>query len=345
MKNNLSIITITILLIGFSACMKDKIGESNEDTFQYLWSEMSENYGGFQARNINWDSLYTIYQPQALNAGSQDELWTVCTQLLNHLDDSHVSIVDTKTDNGFISGWENDEEVAIEEFDLALITSNYLEADFTTIKNSEGDLIHGMVKDKNIAYIHLPHFVSQGNEEWHLDFDNVINSFSETEGLILDLRNNFGGITAINRYISGRFAATKELAFYVRTKNGVGANDFDEPTDYYMEPKGANPYTKPIVVLINKATRSSGEEVVLYFETQNHIKIIGEPTSNAFSDTGFDRFMPNGWKFKFPVQYYQYPDGSSPEGVGIIPDIMIKNEISDIESRQDKVLEEGISQF
>ena len=51
------------------------------------------------------------------------------------------------------------------------------------------------------------------------------------------------------------------------------------------------------------------------------------------------RFLPNGWTYVYSIQKFLLPNGSSLDGIGHVPDIYMKNTVSDIKSSVDKVLE------
>ena len=69
---------------------------------------------------------------------------------------------------------------------------------------------------------------------------------------------------------------------------------------------------------------------------------MGETTSGIYPNISLQRFLPNGWSFAFSHQLYTYADGSSSEGVGVIPDIEVLNTPSDWNEGTDKVIEAAI---
>ncbi len=342
------VIGILMLSFIFSSCIQDEIENNNETIFDTIWEDMDAHYGGFIARNINWDSLYTVYAPQVNNSLSEEELFTLTSQMLDVLDDQHVAMRTSENNDiqlGFSSGKNGDEVEAEKEFRLEGVLNNYLEADyfadnFGDEEDIEIQFVFGEILNENIGYIYLPHFEPSSND-WHTQIDDAIARLQNTDGIIIDVRNNGGGFPVVDRYVAKRFMAEEELIFTIETRNGPNHNDFDEPVEYFSTPEG-DTYTKPIVALINKSTVSAGEEFMLYLQSQDHVTVLGSPTSNALSGVSFDRFLPNGWSYSYPVQYYKYPDGSTPEGVGIIPDIEFQNDVMDVEQGVDKLLELAI---
>lgn len=333
----------SLVLLTFSACVKDDLGSTNQETFQYIWDTMDQNYGGFVPRNVDWDALYATYQPQISEQMSEAELWEVCTSMVDTLDDQHVYLYNFNTQQGFASGKIGDEELSEQEFSLATVKDNYIE-NVTSIPAAGEELIYGIVNNRNLGYIYIPNF-DYNDSEWHKKIDDAIAYIQDTDGLILDLRNNGGGSPLLDRFMAGRFVLEEKLVFAIQTRNGIAHTDFDEPTLYYAEPAGALQFTKPTVILTNHSTVSAAEEFLLFLETQPHVTIVGDSTSNAFSTQAFAKLLPNGWEFGFPNQLYTYPDGTSPEGVGIVPDIYLRNKVMDVQNGMDAVLEKAIELF
>jgi len=340
MKSRL--ISFCCLVLLLQACLKDEVGRSNQEMFQFIWDEMDQNYGGFIVRKVNWDSIYTVYSAGAVASTSDEDLWKVSTEMLEVLDDGHIKLYDSNDDKSFSPG-RADRDAAKKEFDISMIKETYLE-NFTSIPTDDEEFIYGHIRNENIGYIHLPNFEYDGSN-WHEKVDDAVHELKETDGLLIDLRNNGGGSPLIDRFIASRFVVEEKFVFSIQTRNGEGHRDFDEATLYYASPEGDFQYVRPIVILTNHSTISAGEEFLLFLETQGHITIVGDTTSNALSSEAFERLLPNGWEFGFPNQLYTYPDGSSPEGIGIIPDLYIRNDTLDIQNGIDQVLEKGIRQL
>jgi len=260
----------------FSSCIKDQIENNPKEIFEFIWTDFDENYSSFPQRNVDWNAIHDEFSPQVSESTSRDELWNVLTSMLDVLDDQHVGIVDKIEGRGFASGKLYDEFVKEKGFDVELVKSDFLDANYKSIstdsEESNGEkLIYGRIKNQNFGYLHLPNF-SDG--DWLESMDVIIADLVSTDD---------------------------------------------------------QQYTKPIVALTNHSTVSAGEEFLLYLITQNHVTVVGDVTSNAFSTTGFDRLLPNGFWYQLSHQLYTYPDGSSPEGTGIIPDIPIVNDSLDVQ--------------
>ena len=346
-KNQLAL--LSIILLSFSSCVKDNIENTNIENFDLLWTILDENYSGFGVRNVDWDAVKEIYRPQALQASTEDELFVICNKMVDdELNDGHNTVKD-RNGNSYQGGGVS---IPIEDlYDIEVIETNYLESSFE--KFASGDVpietrynITGKIKDENIGYLHLFQMEPVGNSNidgWEAKMDEFLEEIKDTDALIIDLRLNGGGETPIGLYLADRFAATEELAFNIQTKNGPGHDDFNEPTPFYIKPDGSSQYTKPIVVLTDDNSASNAEDFTLKMVTQDHVTHMGTTSAGIFSNISLQRYLPNGWSVAFSHELYTYPDGtSSPEGIGVIPEIEIINTPTDWQSGTDKVLEAAI---
>lgn len=332
---------VSLILVLFSSCIKDDVENTYIENFDLLWTELDENYAGFGARNVDWSAVRDVYRPQAMAANSEDELFAICSRMLNNeLQDGHTRLVD-REDNSFS---DDDMTVELEEiYGYDVIQDNYLEEGYDKFGvDDEFHHLMGMIKDENIAYMEL-HEMEEIEGGWPAKMDAFIENIKDTDGLIIDLRINGGGFTPIGLYLADRFAATRELVFNIQTKNGPEHDDFDDPSPNYIEPKGTTQYTKPIVILTDQFSASNAEDFTLKLVTQEHVTHIGKTTAGIYSNISLQKYLPNGWSFAYSHQLYTYPDGTSPEGVGIIPDMEVLYTKEDWQDGNDIVLEAAIA--
>lgn len=341
-------ISLFIVLIGLSlsSCIKETIDNDLESNFQFLWDEFDQNYAVFEARKIDWDSMYQIYHPQAAAANTEGELWSILTEMLDVLDDGHVDLYG-RNGESFSSGFTNWEYTALREFDWETVLE-YLDETREFTYEYEGETFQlgaiGKIRGTNFAYMRIQETEGDGNG-WEDEMLAQLADYADTDGLIFDIRNNGGGEDSFAGKIAGAVAAEEMLAYRIYDKNGPRHNDFADPTEHFIEKIGDFQYTKPIVVLTNHFIASAAEVLLLYLQTQDHITIIGDSTLNAFSSISFLRFMPNGWSFALSHQLYEMPNGFSPEGTGIVPDIYFRNDTNEVNNGIDRLLEKGIEEL
>ncbi|MCG8329991.1 MAG: S41 family peptidase [Chitinophagales bacterium] len=334
---NVIIIFLFVITAALFSCEKVIIGDepSNdpENNFELLWQDFDKHYALFNVKNIDWDALYAEYRPQVNQTTTDEELWDILTEMLEHLNDGHVILGDYQY-RYFESG-DSILHVVEKEFDFGLILEKY--SDYHLATYDEG-LSYGKIKDKDIGYIHF--FDVEGPDASIID--DILQELKDHKAIIIDLRNNNGGNDEYAHRIAGAFADGKHFIYTVQTRNGPNHNDFDAPTKWYSKPEGSFQYTKPVILLTSKYTVSGAEILTLNMKSFAHLTHMGDTTRGDHSDQSSLRFLPNGWSYAYANQLYLLPDGQNLEGIGIAPDIYVRNSREDIEDGNDIMLERAI---
>ncbi len=137
-------------------------------------------------------------------------------------------------------------------------------------------------------------------------------SGNDLRGLVLDLRNNPGGILSGAVSVSDVFL---EEGVIVSTRSRDPAND----TEYSASPRdylnGA-----PIIVLVNSGSASASEIVAGALQDHKRAVILG---SKTFGKGSVQTILPldNGAALKITTARYYTPSGRSIQATGIEPDI------------------------
>ena len=333
---NLSILIIAILFVT-TACNKENVKSTNEVIFDQMWNDFNETYAVFEPRNVDWDQVYQTFKPELATVNTEAELWDLMCRTLDVLYDAHVNLMRPDGPNFESGSYYADPD---EQFEYIQETAEtYLED--IEAKVESNNMYYTKVKDENIGYISIRDF---GNRDlaWEENIDVYVDQLRNTDAIIIDIRNNSGGSDFIGERIARMFAKERKHAYNKKTINGPGKDDFDEIKSFYLEPS-PNAYVKPVIVLINFYSVSAAEVFSMYMETQDHVQFLGRHTSQAFSDVSFERFLPNGWSYSMSHQLYSYPNGISPEGTGILPDIPLINDYNEVQAGIDRQLELAIS--
>lgn len=329
---------VLIVLVSLFSCTSFILGEDEPITqtnnFEVFWNDFDQHYSLFTVRNTDWDQLYEVYRPQVNDAISDDELWDILSNLIEHLDDSHTVLYDGNG-TSYRSGYALNEQ-STNEISEELIVSKYL--DFITTVASEDELSYGKIKDKNIGYLYLG---AMDGENPSVIYE-VLNEVNVYDALILDIRQNTGGDDRYSAQIAEAFSDGIHFIYTVQTRNGVGHDDFDAKKNYYTSFNESQAYLKPVLVLTDRKTISSGEVFLLHMKSFNHVIQVGDTTAGDFSTGSNMRFLPNAWHYNYSIQKFLLPNGESLDGIGHIPNVYVKNTESDINSLQDKVLEKAI---
>jgi carboxyl-terminal processing protease len=109
--------------------------------------------------------------------------------------------------------------------------------------------------DGGLGYIAITSFA---DAETAKAFDAALAELRGTRGLIIDVRQNGGGDTAVARPIMGRFIKEKRPYAMMRRRSGRGAK-LTDPWTEYVDPQGPFTYEEPVVVLQNHWSGSMAE--------------------------------------------------------------------------------------
>jgi hypothetical protein len=169
----------------------------------------------------------------------------------------------------------------------------------------------------NIGYLDLRGF---GPTEFVAPaYDAAMLLLAGTDALVLDLRNNGGGVPSSVSYLLSHFFAEDDE----RHLNDI----YDRPTNktrsFFTMPIGAPRYLKPIAVLTSKNTFSGGEECAYDLQTQKRATLYGETTGGGAHPggmvalgQGLAAFVPTGRPIN-PVT------GKDWEKVGVVPEVAL----------------------
>ncbi|MGB5506757.1 MAG: S41 family peptidase [Sulfurovum sp.] len=165
------------------------------------------------------------------------------------------------------------------------------------------------IEDK-LLYVHVTSFDQKVVE----GVQNAIKEHNATDGMILDLRNNPGGL--LDQAV-GLVDLFVDEGVIVSQKGKVKS----ENLEYRASKEGTNKKL-PLVVLINGGSASASEIVSGALQDFNRSIVIGEKT---FGKGSVQVVMPIGADeaLKLTVARYYLPSGRTIQAVGVTPDITI----------------------
>jgi carboxyl-terminal processing protease len=168
--------------------------------------------------------------------------------------------------------------------------------------------------DSETGYIKITQFQGQTG----LDVEKALESLKKDgmKKLILDMRNNPGGILDASVDVSGLFMPKDKLVVYLQGRNSTDRKD-------YLTGGSTPPYEVPMVILVNTGSASASEIVAGALQDSRRALIIGTQTFGKGSvQTVFSLSGSTGMRLT-TAKYYT-PSGRSIQNVGITPDIEIK---------------------
>lgn len=203
----------------------------------------------------------------------------------------------------------------------------------------------------------------------------------EAAGLILDLRENIGGMTMhgariAELLISGEFHGCQKRT---RSMTGIGLSSasqmlrwseeeiekhiaagystreeieegkslianthYDRYADTYGSPSHTALFSGPCVILTSRHTVSAAEDFIAMFRTNKRALIIGTETCGTTGTPLIQKLSCGGWMRICSVGY-RLMDGTEFVGCGIDPDIFCETDVHDFQRGYDFVLNRGLA--
>jgi hypothetical protein len=303
------IILLFMLSAGLTSCVSEKqYSDSPEGNFEQLWKIMDQKYCFFDYKHIDWDSVHTVYSKYITSDMKEDALFEVLGNMLSTLKDGHVNLYYT---GNTARNWSWYEDYP-RNFDQTIV-DNYLGTDY----HVAGGMKYKILPD-NIGYVYYGDFsAGVGNGV----INDMLAYFAICNGIIIDVRNNGGGLMTNSSTIASHFTNERVLTSYVRHKTGTGHNDFSEPFAIYLDPADGIRWQKKVIVLTNRHCFSATNDFVNSMRCLPNVTILGDKTGGG-SGMPFTSELPNGWAVRFSASPY-YDAQMNQIEFGIDPDIWV----------------------
>lgn len=306
----------------------DNYQNTPSDNFEALWQIIDEKYCLFEDKQVDWDSIYKVYQPQfdtmEIEAfEDQYQMFDLMEEMLNTLEDGHVNLY-SSFDVSVCPSWY---EGYPENFNSEILTKYYLK-DY----RRAGGLNYCKIDGDSIGYVYYGSF-SDGFSltNWLA----VFNYFADCQGIVLDVRNNGGGSMDNAYQLAAPFFTQDTVVGYWQHKSGVGHEEFSDKEPMRMEgSKGI--WRRPVIVLCNRRSYSAANFFVSIMRYANNSLILGG-ISGGGGGMPMSYELPNGWLVRFSSVKMYDRDSVSIEP-GIRPHLLVNQHSED----KDDLIEEAI---
>lgn len=176
--------------------------------------------------------------------------------------------------------------------------------------------------DKNIGYIQISSFIGSTTPN---EFLEALEKTKKTEGLIIDLRGNTGGLLPNAIFIANLFIPEGNLVSIVG-RNGYRYDIQAQDTEFGID--------KPVIVLIDGASASASEILSGALKDYHKAKLVGTTT---YGKGMVQKIIPmqNETGLNLTVAKYLTPSGTDINKKGIKPDVEVQFTAQDIKNQND----------
>lgn len=173
--------------------------------------------------------------------------------------------------------------------------------------------VRGRMLEDNIGYLRIAQFQEQTAKEQ----DKILGELKEKgmKSLVIDLRNNPGGLLSAAVGVTEQFIPSGKLVVSIKNRQG-------KREEYHAN--AGNPLTDiPIIVLVNAGSASGSEILAGALQDWGRAVVIGTQT---FGKGSVQTILPlsDGSGLRLTTAKYFTPDDRSIHGVGITPSIKVK---------------------
>lgn len=301
---------ITGAIKGMLSSLDPHSGYMTPQQFKEFQADTKGEFGGLGIQIATKDSILTVIAPiedtPAYRAGlkSGDKILKINNESTKDMG-IHEAVTRMRGPKGkavtlsiFRDGWKEPKDFSIVR-------------DIIKIKSVKSK----MIRD-DVGYIKLTQF----QETTANDMSKALAELQKAgmKSLVLDLRNNPGGLLNAAVEVSEQFLPTKKLVVYIKGRTG-------EKIEYFTEPEFKTYEQIPIVVLVNQGSASASEIVAGALKDWKRAVVLGVQT---FGKGSVQSLVPmsDGSGLRLTTAKYYTPNGTSIQSIGITPDIVVKLE-------------------
>jgi len=279
--------TLFLILITAISCSTKYL---NMQSFETVWQTVNEKHYNSTFGGVDWKALHDRYKPRIASANDDLEFYKLTNQK------TVVKIT-------YRDEFENIHESAIkrESRGRGRVISPAMPP--AIIEFESRRLEH------NLGYLKFNHFA----EPVDTKFIAALNSMRDTRGIIIDLRGNSGGYFSILDTIAKHLLLEKVLLYRYRFRNRT--------VDKVLTPV-AEPYSNPVVVLIDEKSMSCSELFAGSMQAVKRVIIVGDRSPGYLLGANWLK-LPNGGSFMHTILQPVPSDGKIIEDHGVIPNIEV----------------------
>ncbi|MEE3319169.1 MAG: S41 family peptidase [Pseudomonadota bacterium] len=243
-----------------------------------------------------------------------------------------------KIDDTFVKGLTLSEAVELmrgeigSEIELMVLSEGEENPRQVSVKRDKIQLhsVRSRLLEPGLGYVRISQFQNNTGADTGKALDKLSKE-GELRGLILDLRNNPGGVLGGAVEVADLFL-NNGLIVYTQGRSQDSRSEFKASSEDRLA-------GVPLVVLVNGGSASASEIVAGALQDQHRALVVGNRT---FGKGSVQTVLPlsEDKALKLTTARYYTPSGRSIQAEGIVPDITI-DQVTHLEVREDQQLREA----
>lgn len=202
---------------------------------------------------------------------------------------------------------------------------------FGNIQGYPSDFESSFLKE-NIGYVRFNIFLFEPVKK----SVEAIKAMKDCKGIIIDLRNNPGGIGNLACAIAKEFC---DKNYLLGTQHTTADNGVSELRFSVQAQK--TPYKGKIIILINGSSASTSEVLAIGMQENKSAIIIGTQSPGLALPSLIIK-LGDGSTFQYPIADFKTPLGKSLESIGVKPDFEVKLSPEKLATGEDSLISKAI---
>jgi len=190
--------------------------------------------------------------------------------------------------------------------------------------------VRSKVVEPGYAWLRVSQFQDRTVDDFAKKLEEIYKQEPNLKGLVLDLRNDPGGLLEASVAISAAFLPRDVEVVSTNGQIPDSKASFKASPDHYLRRGGSDPLKKlpaalksvPLVVLVNEGSASASEIVAGALQDHKRAVVMGAQTFGKGSVQTVRQLSPET-ALKITTARYYTPSGRSIQAKGIVPDVML----------------------
>lgn len=183
----------------------------------------------------------------------------------------------------------------------------------------------------DVGYIHIREFTETTADEVHKALQDIVSS--NKRGVIIDLRNDPGGLLDATVAVASEFVDSGKLLLTEQERDGTQTR--------FTAHSGGIATQLPVVIILNRFSASGSEVLSAALHDNGRATIVGEKSFGK-GTVNISNNLPDGGELYISIAKWLTPNGTQIDGVGIRPDIPVTLSADNVNANQDVQLFKAI---
>jgi len=190
--------------------------------------------------------------------------------------------------------------------------------------------VRSKIVEPGYAWLRVSQFQDRTVDDFARKLEDIYKQEPNLKGLVLDLRNDPGGLLEASVAVSAAFLPADAVVVTTNGQIAESKQSFKASPSDYLRRGGGDPLRKlpdalkkvPLVVLVNEGSASASEIVAGALQDHQRATIMGTQTFGKGSVQTVRQLSPDT-ALKITTARYYTPSGRSIQAKGIVPDVMV----------------------